>query len=223
VAKILLVEDEPDLAQIVATSLQRAQHFVKVIQHGDQAVAEIRVAKDNYELLIMDLMLPGRDGFEICRFYRYNMGTAPILVVTARQSIQDKEKAFSAGADDYLTKPFQLKELHLRVSSLLRRSGVADILEIRDIKLNMSDCSVTKAGSPIHLSPRELQLLGFLLKNPNQVFSPDELLRLVWGSRQRAMNDTVRGHVKRLRQKLDSQGQPSIISNVYGIGYKLQK
>jgi DNA-binding response OmpR family regulator len=222
-AKILLVEDEPELAKMMASWLSRDEHLVKIFQHGDEALLEIKEAKERYELLIMDITLPGRDGFEICKFYRNHKGNAPVLVVSARGSISDKEQAFNLGADDYITKPFDLKELNLRVKALLRRSVLTDqeVIGIRDIRLNTADCSVTKSGLSVHLTPQEFYLLMFFLRNPNQVFSSDDLLRLVWGPTTCAMNDTVRGHVKRLRQKLETKGEPTLISNVYGFGYKL--
>jgi DNA-binding response OmpR family regulator len=224
-ANILLVEDEPELAAIMSTWLTRAKHFVKVIEHGDEAVSEIQSAKDLYELLILDITLPGRDGFEICEYYRTSRGRAPVLVVSARDTLHDKEQAFTLGADDYITKPFDLKEMILRVAALLRRSLIPahEILESRDIKMNLVESTVTKCGAPVHLTPQEYNLLMFFLKHPNEVFSSEHLLRLVWNPGSSAMNDTVRGHVKRLRRKFDSPGKPPIIQNVYGFGYRLNK
>jgi DNA-binding response OmpR family regulator len=222
-ANILLVEDEPELATIVSTWLSRSNHFVKVIEHGDEAVSEIQAAKDLYELLILDITLPGRDGFEICEYYRTSQGRAPVLIVSARNTLNDKEQAFTLGADDYITKPFDLKEMTLRVAALLRRSLIPahEILESRDIRMNLTESTVTKSGASVRLTPQEYNLLMFFLKHPNEVFSSDHLLRLVWNPTTSAMNDTVRGHIKRLRRKLESPGKPPLIQNVYGFGYRL--
>jgi DNA-binding response OmpR family regulator len=223
-ARILLVEDEPELATIMSNWLTRCEHSVKVIDHGDEAVSEIRAAKDHYELLILDITLPGRDGFEICEFYRKNRGRAPVMVVSARHALDDKEQAFTLGADDYITKPFDLKEMSLRVSALLRRSLIPeDILESRDIRMNVAERTVTKSGALVRLTPQEYNLLMFFLKHPNEVFSSDHLLRLAWDSDTIAADDTVRGHIKRLRKKLETPGKPPLIKNVYGFGYRLNK
>jgi DNA-binding response OmpR family regulator len=182
-------------------------------------------AKDLYELLILDITLPGRDGFEICEYYRSNQGRAPVMVVSARHAYDDKEQAFTSGADDYITKPFDLKEMSLRVAALLRRSLIPEqeVLESRDIRMNAAERAVTKSGSLVRLTPQEYNLLMFFLQHPNEVFSSDRLLRLVWKSDAIEANDTVRGHIKRLRRKLETPGKTPLIQNVYGFGYRLNK
>jgi DNA-binding response OmpR family regulator len=224
-ARILLVEDEPELATIMSNWLSRSDHSVKVIDHGEKAVSEIKAAKDSYELLILDITLPGCDGFEICQYYRTNKGRAPVMFVSARHALDDKEQAFTLGADDYITKPFDLKEMSLRVAALLRRSLIPaeEILESRDIRMNIAERTVTKSGALVRLTPQEYNLLMFFLKHPNEVFSSDQLLRLAWDRDTIAANDTVRGHIKRLRKKLETPGKPPLIKNLYGFGYRLNK
>src|SRR6185437_10017464 len=120
-AQILLVEDEPDLAKLVRDWLGRDNHRVDVIANGDEAMIQLKANKSKWELLILDLMLPGSNGIELCKAFRANLGTAPVLILTAKDSIDDKELGFKVGADDYMTKPFHFKELSARVSALLRR------------------------------------------------------------------------------------------------------
>jgi DNA-binding response OmpR family regulator len=222
-AKILLVEDEHDLAQLMCNWLvQREQHQVQILENGSEAYAAIQTGK--FDVIILDIMLPGMSGLEICRDYRKSCGMTPVLMVTARNTIEDKECGLDAGADDYITKPFALKELAARVRALLRRgtSLPSNQLSIRDIIIDPVDYKVTKAGKLIHLLPQEFRLLEFLARHPNQVFSAEELLASVWESDTLAMLDTVRGHIKRIRKKLDEPNQQSIITNVYGVGYKLE-
>lgn len=179
---------------------------------------------NKYDVIILDILLPGMNGLEICRQYRKSRGMTPILMVTAKNTVEDKEAGLDAGADDYITKPFALKELAARVRALLRRgqSLPSNQLHIRDIIIDPVDYTVSKAGQQIHLMPQEFRLLEFLARHPNQVFSAEELLASVWESDTPAMLDTVRGHIKRIRRKLDTPGEQSIITNVYGVGYKLE-
>jgi two-component system OmpR family response regulator len=223
-AKVLLIEDEPDLAKLIKDWLARYDHCVDVVGNGDEAMNTLRLNKNRYEIIILDLMLPGRSGLDVCKAYRANSGNAPVLMITAKDGIEDKEAGFAVGADDYMTKPFHLKELTVRIAALLRRSILlpSKLLKVRDIELDPSERTVKKSGNEVHLSPKEFHLLHFFMKHPNQVFSSDDLIESVWEPDTDAMNDTIRGHINRLRRKLDSEGQQSIISNVYGFGYKLE-
>jgi DNA-binding response OmpR family regulator len=169
-------------------------------------------------------MLPELSGMEVCRRYRQTKGKTPILMLTAKNSVEDKEAGLDAGADDYLTKPFNMKELAARVRALIRRASdhPNNMYKLRDIEIDASEFRVTKAGSEIHLLPKEFRLLEFLVRHPHQVFSAEDLLASVWESDTSALLDTVRGHIKRLRKKLDTPGETSIISTVYGIGYRIE-
>jgi DNA-binding response OmpR family regulator len=221
-AKILIVEDERDISGLVSNWLLRDNHLVEQADNGLDALNQMELSK--FDVIILDLMLPGMNGLEVCRRYRQHLGHTPILMLTAKNTIDDKEVGLDAGADDYLTKPFHLKELAARVRALLRRgdSLPSNIYQIKDIIIDTSKCLVTKAGQAIHLLPKEYRLLEFFVRHPDHVFSAEELLASVWESDTLAFLDTVRGHVKRLRKKLDNPNQPSIISTVYGMGYKIE-
>jgi len=220
--KILVVEDEADLAKLVRNWLEREKHLVEVTDNGADALTHLQVNK--FDVVILDLMLPELSGMEVCRRYRQTKGKTPILMLTAKNSVEDKEAGLDAGADDYLTKPFNMKELAARVRALIRRASDHrnNMYKLRDIEIDASEFRVTKAGSEIHLLPKEFRLLEFLVRHPHQVFSAEDLLASVWESDTSALLDTVRGHIKRLRKKLDTPGETSIISTVYGIGYRIE-
>jgi DNA-binding response OmpR family regulator len=221
-AKILIVEDERDLSGLVRNWLSRENHLVEQAEDGLEALARMELSK--YDLIILDLMLPGMSGMEVCQHFRQKSGQTPILMLTAKDGVEDKAAGLDAGADDYLTKPFHLKELAARVRALLRRglSRPGNTLRIRDIEIDASECRVTKNGQIVHLLPKEFRLFEFLVRHPNHVFSAEDLLASVWESDTSALLDTVRGHITRLRKKLDTQNEPSIISTVYGMGYKVE-
>jgi DNA-binding response OmpR family regulator len=221
-AKILIVDDEHDLCGLVRNWLTREKHLVEEADNGIDALNQLGFSK--FDVIILDLMLPGMNGLEVCRRFRQQLGYTPILMLTAKGAVEDKEAGLDAGADDYLTKPFHLKELAARVRALLRRGpGQPDhTLVVRDITIDTNECQVKKGAEIIHLLPKEYRLLEFLARHPNHVFSAEELLASVWESDTPALLDTVRGHIKRLRKKLDTPSQPSIISTIYGLGYKIE-
>jgi len=221
-AKILVVEDEQDLSGPVRDWLGREHHLVEVVDNGPDALDRLRIYK--YDVVILDLMLPGLSGMEVCRRFRSAGGTTPILMLTAKTTVEDKEAGLDAGADDYLTKPFHLKELSARVRALLRRPAPVsgNVLNVRSLVLDTSACRVTKDGHELHLLPKEFSLLEFLMRHPNQVFSADALLDRVWASDTSALPDTVRTHIKTLRKKIDDEDSPSFIRTIHGVGYKLE-
>ena len=222
ISKILLVEDEPDMAQLVSNWLVNQHHQVDVINDGKEALDFLSSNRNKYEIIILDIMLPGHSGIEVCHLYRNQCGTTPILMLTARDSIEDKETAFRVGADDYLVKPFHLKELSARLIALLRRgrSVSSEYCAIDNVHIYFVEHRVTKAGNSVHLTPKEFQLLEFLVKHPKEVCSPETLLKQVWQTNSVAMLDTLRGHINRLRRKLDTPGKASFIASVYGLGYR---
>lgn len=221
-AKILLVEDEPDLADTIVEWLADEHNLIEV--EGNGAAALPKLAATEYDLAILDVMLPGLDGLSICRALRQSGSAIPIIMLTARTSIDAKESGLDAGADDYLTKPFQLRELSARIRALLRRPRTAPqmTLQLSDICLDRRSCTVTKSGKQIRLLPKELALLELFMRNVGQVISIDTLLDRVWGTDCSIVAETVRTNIKTLRKKIDPDSGGSYIQTVHGLGYKME-
>lgn len=220
--KILIVEDEPDLSEPVRAYLTHEHHIVEVVDNGLEALERLKFYK--YDVIILDWMLPGMQGVDICKHYRTAGGTTPILMLTARKQTPDKIQALDAGADDYLTKPFDVQEVAARVRALLRRPQqvTSNVLKARNVVLETSTFRVTRDDQEVQLLPKEFALLEFLMRHPNQVFSAEALLDRVWASDSDASPETIRTYVKRLRKKIDVEGAQSIINTVHGVGYKLE-
>ena len=221
-AKVLIVEDEHDLSIPIRDWLTRESHLVELVDNGAQALEWLRAYK--FDVIVLDWMLPGLDGVEVCKRFRAQGGTTPILMLTAKDSVDDKERGLDAGADDYLTKPFHLKELSARIRALLRRQSSAQTGELRvgDVTLDTQSRKVSVNGKEIHFVPREFSLLEFLMRHPNQVFSAEALLDRVWASDTLASSDTIRTYIKILRKKLAAEGQENLIRTVHGVGYKIE-
>lgn len=220
-AKIVVVEDDKDLVNLIKGILSVERHMIDSVYNGHEALAIMNMHP--YDLVILDWMLPGKPGTEICKEYRARGGAAPILMLTAKNTIEDKEQGLDAGADDYLTKPFHPKELSARVRALLRRpqAVVAKTLKAADIELDPNLVKVFKSQKEIHLLPKEFALLELFMRYPTQVFSADALLDRVWNSDSSASLDTVRTYIKTLRKKVDSDSKNSLIRTVHGVGYSL--
>ena len=218
---MLVVEDEVALAKAVCNWFSRERYAVETVSNGLDACRQLR--SDRYDIVVLDLLLPGRDGLDICKDFRAAGGSAGILVTSALDSLQEKETVLDAGADDYLIKPFHLRELSARVRALLRRTtpGSDGTLRIANIALDSVAGSVTRDGEPVHLHPMEFNLLEFLMKHPNHVFSTQALWERVWTGKTGELIDTVRTHIKTLRRKIDTTGRPSLIETVHGRGYKI--
>jgi len=221
-AKILIVEDDLSLASMICDWLRFEHHLVEPVDNGDNALELMR--SYTYDVVILDWAIPGLSGIEVCQQFRAMGGTTPILLLTGKGAIEDKEVGFNSGADDYLTKPFQAKELSMRVRALLRRSTAvtSDVLKAGNITLNAKDYRVTKNETQLQLAPREFALLEFFMRHPNEVFSPEALLDRVWASDSEASRDTVRVCITRLRHKLGTDSGTPLIQTVFGVGYKLE-
>ena len=220
--KILLVEDDAKLLQTVQGWLEIDGYVVEAVSDGNRAVELLAIK--NYDLIIVDWMLPGLTGLEICKHYRNAGGTTPLLFLTGRDTLMDKEEGFVAGGDDYLTKPFQIRELTLRVQALLRRSQntVLDIMRAGGLVLNSRDLRVTYEGKEIHLARMEFALLEFFMRSPGQLFTQDQILESVWTDESERSPEALRTCLKKLRRKIDGDRPNSFISNVHGIGYRFE-
>lgn len=220
-AKILIVEDEATIADLVKAYLTSEHHIVEVVSDGNEAMERLKFYK--YDVIILDWLLPGLLGVEVCKQFRASGGSTPVLMLTAKKQTQEKVYALDQGADDYLTKPFELQEVSARVRALLRRpqAVAGNVLKARNIVLETSTFRVSRDGEDVQLLPKEFALLEFFMRHPNQVFSAEALLDRVWSSDSEASPETIRTYIKRLRQKVDTKGQNSMISTVHGVGYKL--
>ena len=220
-AKILLAEDDHDLSEVLTFALKSNGHIIQQVFDGQECLDYLQTCK--FDLLILDWMMPRLSGLDVCREYRQKGGKLPILMLTAKIKIEDRESALDSGADDYLTKPFDQRELAARVRALLRRPDVVvgNVLKAHDIALDTVTLTVTRGEEVIHLRPKELSLLEFLMRHPNQAFSTDALLQRVWLDDVAATSDNLKTHIKMLRQKLDGGRPVSMIRTIRGRGYLL--
>ena len=224
-SRILIVEDELDLANIIKDYLEKELYEVEICTEGDKAIEIFDKFKPS--LVILDLMLPGMNGYEICQNIR-KKSTIPILILSAKIDEFDKVKGLDLGADDYITKPFRPRELLARVNAQLRRSQVfnkenLEIIDLENIKIFTKEYKVEKNGRDLDLSRNEFELLVFLSKNPRQVFSREQLYERIWGFDSYGDLNTVTVTINRLRQKIeDNPKNPKYILTVWGVGYKFE-
>lgn len=218
-AKILLVEDDADLAFMVRSMLLAERYDVDHLTNGGEAARHIRIYP--YDLFILDWDLPEVTGIEICKQFRGGGGQTPIIMLTGKGSVDEKERGLDAGADDYLSKPFAMKELAARVRALLRRPAAVlpAVLTVRNLCIDPGKFRVTKDGKTVALLPKEFALLEFLMRNADQVFTSEALLARIWATESDATDEAVRTTVKRLRKKLDADGSQSLIRTIHGVGY----
>lgn len=221
-AKILIIEDDNPLAENIAQWLSSDQHSVDIINDGGEAIEHLKYY--NYDIIILDWELPSLAGVEVCSLYRSTGGSTPILMLTGKSELDDKELGLDSGADDYLTKPFKMRELSARIRALLRRSSgqTSNVLKAGAICMNLASRSVTINDNEIRLLPKEFALLEFFILHPNEVFSSEALVERVWKSTSDVSPDAVRTYITRLRAKIDLKGEKSLLENVHGVGYKLR-
>lgn len=222
--KILVVEDDPEFAMTLVDGLTLERFTVEHSPTGTDAIELLRVAE--YDTIILDWNLPGATGIEVLRQFRANGGKTPVLMLTGKSEIEDKEKGFDTGADDYLTKPFHMRELVVRVRALLRRGSVepSNVLRVRNIKLDPGKHRVMKGDTEVHILPRDFALLEFLMRNRDDVFSADALISRVWHNDSEASAEGLRSAIRRIRKALDDSEDlsQSIIENIARIGYRLR-
>lgn len=219
-AKILVVDDDQTLATSVRDWLQAERHEVEVVHDGTEALRYLRDLP--FDVVVLDWNMPGIEGIDVCKRYRAGGGNAAILMLTGMNQTRDKITGLDAGADDYLTKPFDIEELASRVSALLRRSRqfAGSTLVAGDIQLDTVSHRVTKGGAEVPLKPIEFALLEYLMRHPNEVISPEALLKNVWPNDVDASLDAVYTCVTRLRKKINDEGRNGLIRNVHGVGYQ---
>lgn len=220
--KILIIDDDHQLVESLTILLESEMFAVESVLNG--ADAKDRLRHYDHDVIILDWSLPDYSGVELCKQFRALGKTTPVLMLTGRSEVEDKEMGLDAGADDYLTKPFSTRELMARVRALLRRYAMSssNILELENLVLNPSTREVSRNGRNIELLPREFAVLEFLMRHPNQVFTGQALLNHVWAAESDASVDAVRTCVMRLRKKLDLESEAPLIHTVYGVGYKIQ-
>jgi DNA-binding response OmpR family regulator len=224
--RILIVEDERDIAELAKLHLQDLDASVTLCADGRAALALAQ--SQPFDLLILDLNLPGLDGLEVCRRVRASGAYVPILMLTARSGDADRILGLEMGADDYLTKPFNVLELVARVKALFRRvqalaGSKPDEERIRngELDVDLQRREVTVRGAPVHLTAKEFELLVYFCRHPGRVYTREQLLQTVWGTAHRGYEHTVNSHINRLRAKIERDpAAPEYILTVWGVGYK---
>ena len=222
--KILIVEDEQKLADALKRGLELGGYAIDIVSDGKKALTRISLHRKDYDLVILDLMLPSMDGHEVCREMRARDITLPILVLTARAETETKVSLLLSGADDYLVKPFSFAELSARVQALLRRPSEAlpQALEVSDITLDPAERRVSRAGRQIDLTLKEFGLLEYFMRNPGRVVNREDLLTHLWDFNYAGFSNVVDVHVKNLRRKLNESNGDGVLETVRGIGYRLR-
>jgi DNA-binding response OmpR family regulator len=223
-ANILLIEDDDALTTTLGDRLRGEGYVIDTAKDAIEGMDKINASP--FDLIIIDVMLPYRSGFDLCRDIRQSGLATPILFLTARDELIDKVVGFKLGGDDYLTKPFEPRELVVRIEALLRRAPVhtgRGVHQIGSLRVDVARQEVTRDGMPVYLSAREFGLLRYLIKHPGHTISRGELLRAVWGYDITEYSRTVDVHVYSLRQKIEEEpNRPVLIRTVSGVGYRFE-
>src|ERR671918_2001414 len=221
-ATVLVVDDEPIVREVVVRYLEREGHTT--LEAGDGIAARAAIEKSPPDLVLLDVMLPGSDGLDLCRWIR-SSSELPVIMLTARGEEADRIVGLELGADDYVTKPFSPRELAARVRSVLRRTGPgvakAARFSFEGLEIDARTRELTKGGKVLRLTAKEFDLLWFLANHPRQVFSRDQLMDRVWGYEAALDTGTVTVHVRRLREKIeDDPSHPRFLQTIWGVGYR---
>lgn len=223
-AKVLLVEDDEDLAVTISDMLQDERHTVDIIHDGLDAMEALNTR--TYEVIVLDWDLPSKSGISILREFRATGGGTPVIMLTGKSEIEQKEQGLDSGADDYLTKPFHLKELAARVRSMLRRPTLTNTgaLTWGKLVLEPTKFEVSRDGQQLRLLPRDFALLEFLMRHPTQIFSTQALLDNVWNYDSDATPEGLRVAVRRIRKVIDETDdlEQSLIENIARVGYRMR-
>ncbi len=223
--KLLVVDDDANICEMVRLYLEKEGYEVKTAADGVEGVSFFKMYEP--DLVLLDIMLPRKDGWQVCREIR-EISTKPIIMVTAKGEVFDKVLGLELGADDFMVKPFDMKELSARIKAVLRRysshdnSGDDEVIKFDNIEISLQKYELKLAGRSVDIPPKELELLYFLASNYNRVFTRDQLLDKVWGFDYLGDSRTVDVHVKRLREKLEGVSNKWVLKTVWGVGYKFE-
>ena len=226
-AKILVVEDDEDLLTLIKDRLTAEKFIVEAVEDGRDAMAQLDAVV--FDAVVLDWNIPGLSGIEVLRAFRSKGGNTPVIMLTGKKDLPDKLNGLDSGADDYIAKPFDLRELISRLRAILRRPSAiqSDVFQVRNITLDCANHKLSKNGKPVHLKPKDFALLEFFMRHPDQVFSSDALLERVWQNDSEATNQALRVAISRIRKALedgDDEGSAdSIIENVSRVGYRLRR
>jgi DNA-binding response OmpR family regulator len=220
--RILVAEDEHKLAAVVRRGLEEHGYAVDVAYDGDDALAMAEI--EPYDLIVLDIMLPGIDGLTVCRRLRSERRNVPVLMLTARDTVDDRVAGLDAGADDYLVKPFAFRELLARVRALLRRDGLSrdPILRVGDLEVDTVSHEVRRDGRQIELTSKEYAMLEYFMRNPNRVLTRTQIAEHVWDYDFMSMSNVIDVYVRYLRRKLGDDQEPRLFRTVRGTGYQLR-
>jgi two-component system, OmpR family, response regulator len=220
--RLLVVEDDPAMSDLLRRALLKEGYAVDTVDNGTDAIWSI--TETDYDAVVLDVMIPGSNGFEVCAEARRRRRWSPILLLTARDAVDDRVRGLDAGADDYLTKPFALAELFARIRAITRRdiSERPVVIQVDDLVLDPADRSVHRAGTPIELSPTEFALLAQFMRSPDQVLTRTYLLEHVWDFAYDGTSNVVDVYIRYLREKIDRPFDRSSLQTVRGAGYVLR-
>jgi two-component system copper resistance phosphate regulon response regulator CusR len=220
--RILVVEDEPRMANVIARGLREQSYAVDVAPDGIDGLYQASI--NDYDVIVLDVLLPHRDGYEVCRELRHRGNTTPVLMLTARATVDDRITGFDAGADDYLTKPFSFRELLARIRALLRRDSQLrpDVLEIADLVVDSASHRVARDNKEVQLTAKEYALLEYLARRRGQLVSRAEIAAHVWDDSFDPFSNTIEVYMNRLRKKIDGDHATKLLHTRRGEGYILE-
>lgn len=220
--KILLVEDEAEIGDLIKTGLEKEEFSVDYCKDGDTGMEH--AMSNSYDAIVLDVMLPGKSGLEILKTVRAGQNNVPIIIITARGETEDRIQGLDLGADDYLPKPFFVEELIARLRAIWRRSSETgmSVLNVGTLSANLMSREVVRSGRQIEMTPKEFSLLAFLMRAPGRVLTRTQILEQVWGYHFDPGTNLVDVYIRRLRSKIDFEGEIPLIETLRGVGYRMQ-
>ena len=220
--KILLVEDEAEIGDLIKTGLEKEEFSVDYCKDGDSGMEH--AMSNSYDAMVLDVMLPGKSGLEILKMVRAGQNNVPIIIITARGETEDRIEGLDLGADDYLPKPFFVEELIARLRAIWRRSSETgmSVLNVGTLSANLMSREVVRSGRQIEMTPKEFSLLAFLMRAPGRVLTRTQILEQVWGYHFDPGTNLVDVYIRRLRSKIDFEGEIPLIETLRGVGYRMQ-